>query len=49
MLLKLGLLAAGLIVGYFVGRRNPHIGVVNDLIAAGEWVKDATGKLIKKL
>lgn len=49
MLIKLALLAAAFIVGFFVGRNNPNLAAVNSLISKGKAVIDTTGKLIKKL
>lgn len=49
MLIKLAFLAAAFVLGFLVGRNNPNIAVVNDLIAKGKAVVDTTGKLIKKL
>lgn len=46
----ISLAAIGLFVfGFFVGRNNPNIKVVNDLVSAGKVVIDATGKLIKNI
>lgn len=35
--------------GFLIGRNNPNLKAVNDLLAAGKAVVDATGKTIKKL
>ncbi|HEY4112178.1 hypothetical protein [Puia sp.] len=44
---------AGIIVTagvfFLIGRNNPHLGAVNDLVSAGKWVIDETGKLIEKI
>lgn len=48
MLIKIFLLAASFVFGFFVGRNNPNLKAVNDMVGAGKVFVDAAGKLIKK-
>jgi len=42
--------AAGLVgLGWAIGRNNPNLKVVNNLIAKGTHIITATGQIIKKL
>lgn len=49
MLAKVIVAAALFAFGFLVGRNNPSIAAVNNLIATGKAVWDDAGKVIKKV
>lgn len=48
VILIISLIVAAFIFGFFVGRNNPNLKAVNDMVGAGKVFVDAAGKLVKK-
>lgn len=48
MTLAIILIIAAFIFGFFVGRNNPNLKAVNNLIAAGKAAITAAGQVVKK-
>jgi hypothetical protein len=49
MLIAIILIIAAFVGGFLVGRNNPNISAVNNLISSGKAVYDVGSKIIKKL
>lgn len=45
-MLSVLLIIAAFVVGFFVGRNNPSLAIVNKLIAAGKFVVAAGNKIV---